>query len=340
MLSFLQLAACGVVAVVVWLVVARRSKKPSLDSYKLPDPPTDTVILHQFGPAPAVPSVSPFVIKLETYLRAAGIPYVNKFDRKLGPKGKIPWIQYNEHVMSDSQFCVEFLNQQFSVNLSRRLSPQEAALGQVVRRTAEEFIYWAIVWYRLCGDPSSTLYRQLGLPAPFIWYLRHESARRVAVHGIGRHSHDEVTKLTRDDLRALSVILGNKNFLFGNSKEEVTEVDCALFGQLCELLWGTPLCPVAAEAREKFPNLEQFCLKMKEAFWPDWEERLLGAKTKADAHKNGTAKSEEGKKSSPPLQHADSSIDDVTPIGPMSSDFTESEVLRSRAAKINGTNSS
>lgn len=35
----------------------------------------DKVILHQFNKGGVTPSPSPFVLKLETYLRMAGIPY-------------------------------------------------------------------------------------------------------------------------------------------------------------------------------------------------------------------------------------------------------------------------
>ncbi|CAC5358795.1 unnamed protein product [Mytilus coruscus] len=39
------------------------------------DHPPDTVILHQIGRGPYAPSMTPYAIKLETYLRMANIPY-------------------------------------------------------------------------------------------------------------------------------------------------------------------------------------------------------------------------------------------------------------------------
>jgi hypothetical protein len=39
------------------------------------DYPKCTVILHQAGRGPFAPSLSPFAVKLETYLRMAKIPY-------------------------------------------------------------------------------------------------------------------------------------------------------------------------------------------------------------------------------------------------------------------------
>lgn len=37
--------------------------------------PRDTVIHHQMGRGPYAPSMTPFAVKLETYLRMARIPY-------------------------------------------------------------------------------------------------------------------------------------------------------------------------------------------------------------------------------------------------------------------------
>lgn len=37
--------------------------------------PVNTVILHQIGRGPYAPSMTPFAVKLETFLRMAKIPY-------------------------------------------------------------------------------------------------------------------------------------------------------------------------------------------------------------------------------------------------------------------------
>jgi len=271
---FLQVATVSVVVGLLFLLYRRR-KGRSQESYLEMEAPRDTVILHQFGPGLHTPSISPFVLKLETFLRVAQIPYVNRFDRQMGPKGKLPWIQYNDHVVADSDLIIQFLSAMLDVKLSRRLSQQQAAVSHVIKRTAEEFTYWSLVLHRLHFDVSSSLYRKLRLPTPFIWYLRYMTSSRAHAQGIGRHSQAEVTNMTHDDLQSYSTFIGTKNFLFGEDKDDVTETDCALFGQLCELLWETPFCPAAEEAKQKFPNLEKFCHNMKEAFWPDWDDRLL-----------------------------------------------------------------
>ena len=79
--------------------------------------------------------------------------------------------------------------------------------------------------------------------------------------------------------------------------ETPTEMDCAIFGMLAQFVWneskGSPFLPlfdgklkaiinqmynhdpvlhdfVAGE----FLNLKEYCFRMKQTFWPDWEHCL------------------------------------------------------------------
>lgn len=71
--------------------------------------PKDVVVLHGFPEGVTCPNISPFVLKLETYLRMAKIPYeVDKTD-PISVKGKSPWITLNGEHIADSQLCVEYL---------------------------------------------------------------------------------------------------------------------------------------------------------------------------------------------------------------------------------------
>ncbi|KAH9508363.1 hypothetical protein Btru_050922 [Bulinus truncatus] len=277
-LTAFQLLSLSTVVMAIVAAIWKRGKPKPLSSFLTPDVLRDTVVLHQYGASPTVPSISPFVMKLETYLRAAKIPYMNKFSRKPGPKGKLPWIQYNDKVIPDSQFCIEFLNRELKVDLNKNLAQQDLAIGHVVRRTVEESLYWILLTFRLVFEPNGTIYQKLGLPKAFIWYMRSTAKSRLVSQGIGRHNEEEVKKMMDDDLRAVSAILGQKNFLFGNTVDDVTEFDCAVFGQLCQMVWQMPGCNVEEFIAERYPNLVNYCERMKAAFWPDWNQRLLAPK--------------------------------------------------------------
>ena len=59
-----------------------------------------------------------------------------------GPRGKIPWIEYNGLVMSDSQLIINYLNKEFNIDLNRHLSPKDKATAWAIQKWMEEFIYW------------------------------------------------------------------------------------------------------------------------------------------------------------------------------------------------------
>lgn len=75
--------------------------------------------------------------------------------------------------------------------------------------------------------------------------------------------------------------------------DKSTELDCALFGMLAQCVWNMPGSPmeqlINSEKRSlfmyvpfvnssylpgEFHNLKLFCERMKEKFWPDWDECL------------------------------------------------------------------
>uniref|UniRef100_A0A7M4DV27 Failed axon connections-like protein, metaxin like GST domain containing n=1 Tax=Crocodylus porosus TaxID=8502 RepID=A0A7M4DV27_CROPO len=103
----------------------------------------DAIILHQFSrPNNGVPSLSPFCLKMETYLRMADLPYQNYFDGKLSPQGKMPWIEYNHKKVSGTEFIIDFLEEKLGVNLNKNLGPHERAVSRAVTKMVEEHFYW------------------------------------------------------------------------------------------------------------------------------------------------------------------------------------------------------
>ncbi|EDO42403.1 predicted protein [Nematostella vectensis] len=103
------------------------------------------VILHQF-PRPTagfpVANMSPFCLKLECFLRMAKIPYEIDTSLVFSSKKKFPWIEYKGTKMADSQFCIEYLSQEFGVDLDSGLSPEQKAVSTSLRVMLEENTFW------------------------------------------------------------------------------------------------------------------------------------------------------------------------------------------------------
>ncbi|XP_041361352.1 failed axon connections homolog [Gigantopelta aegis] len=262
--------AGAVVAISVLAVVVKKTRKREPVQY-----PRDTVMVHQFGKGSRGPSISPFVIKLETYLRMANIQYKPVYDRQMSTKGKIPWIEYNEDKIADSQLSIEYLNTKFDINLNSNLDSMELAIGRAFSKMAEENLYWYLVLQRSTYDKHNTIFREVGLNSFIIKILRWKASKASYYHGIGRHTETETTSIMEKDVKAISDFLGRKKFFMGDAP---SEVDCVMFGQLSQFVWQMPGSQGEKCITEKYKNIEEYCVRMRDLYWPDWEECTLKKK--------------------------------------------------------------
>ena len=102
------------------------------------DYPRDKVIIHKFFKGKYAPSLCHFVVKLETYLRMAKLPYEPCYSQvaEAGPTNKIPWIEYNGVTMGDSQLIIQYLNKELNNDLNKHLSPKDKAAAWAIQKMA------------------------------------------------------------------------------------------------------------------------------------------------------------------------------------------------------------
>eukprot|EP00494_Astrolonche_serrata_P031089 UN31358 len=115
--------------------------------WKPKDEKKDTVYLHGSGRFRKAPDGSPFVVKLETYMRVKGIKYEYVNDGPGSRAGKKPWIYYNGKKIEDSHMIVKFFEKEFG-SLDEELTLEQKSLNQAVRRMLEEATYWSMVYDR------------------------------------------------------------------------------------------------------------------------------------------------------------------------------------------------
>ncbi|XP_070540917.1 failed axon connections homolog [Ptychodera flava] len=239
--------------------------------------PKDTVILHQTGRAKHTPALSPFAIKLETYLRMTNIPYKTVHGKKKSSKGKIPWIEYNSQAVADTTFIIEYLNKERDVDLSKELTDEQKAVGKAFQRMVEENLYWTLVYGRWIDKDLSASFRD-NLPRGFMmdismWRNKGQVQKTLQSHGIGRHSRDEIYDIAENDIRALSSFLGDKQFFFG---DEGTEIDASIFGLMAVFAYEMQDSPQQKLIQGDCKNLLEYCERIKEKYWPDWNNCIMG----------------------------------------------------------------
>ena len=219
-------------------------------------------------------SVSPFCIKLETWLRMMEIPYVVKgANPQRAPKGKVPYIRDEDGALiGDSQLIIQHLTARHGDKLDAWLDPVERAKGHAVRRMLEEGSYWVSVHNRWVRDEGyAEVYEVFSkiLPAmlaPIAIPIIRRNVRIAAYkQGTGRHSVDEIEAIGRADYQAVSEILGHNPYLLG---EAPSSVDATLYA----FLVGVTCFPVkstVAELIERTDNLMAYRERMKHRFWPE-----------------------------------------------------------------------
>ncbi|CAJ0930325.1 unnamed protein product, partial [Mesorhabditis belari] len=242
------------------------------------------VYLFQLPRAGIIPSVSPFSLKLETWLRIVDIPYENistEF-KKTSSKGQVPFIEYNGHQYADTSNIIEFLIKEFhKENFDSFLSPLDIANRQAFHHLIEQSIVWATLANRSqpeCG----WMFTEKGLLSHFTGVKKFVAEKVIGprfqknlkssthTQGYGRYSIEELELIIKNDLTALDTFLGEKLFFFG---DQPSTFDATAFGPLAQVFFTPLACRgVQRFAETNCKHLISWADRMKSRFWPDWNE--------------------------------------------------------------------
>jgi glutathione S-transferase len=251
------------------------------------------VIVYTFPPVPKVYNISPFAIKVESYLRLNKIPYEVVYTSKFGPKGKIPYIHLCHddntiEVIPDSNVIISRLEEEFGKSQDdlAALTPEESAMGHAVIRMLDEHTSQIAFYYRYCLHmeefaqvldlPNSLFHADISSKGKFISKMFVKSmpkgfGDKIKKRGLARHSDEELWKFSNDDLQALSNYLGNKTFFFG--RDHPTSVDCTIFGHLSQILYIPLDFPQKDFLNKNCQNIVSFMERFRMEYWADWDDK-------------------------------------------------------------------
>lgn len=246
----------------------------------------DVVYLYQFSRTPLLPSTSPYCLKVETWLRLAGIKYENvdhkaKFRSK---KGQLPFVELNGEEIADSSFIIKELSEKFNKDLDAALTPEQRVVSHAMISMIENHLSWVMLWWRAKYPDSVIKGYQVNLqnalntrlPNPILNFCYKLTAARKGMkkakaHGIGVHSQDEIVELGKNDLRVLSDLLSDRPFFFG---DEPTLLDVVAFANLAQVHFidKEVAHPLRDGMNESFPNLVGLVSRIKERAFNDWDD--------------------------------------------------------------------
>lgn len=247
--------------------------------------------LYSYPSTPHCYQISPFALKLESWLRINSIPYDVLGTMENGPKGKMPYVEFVDgEKLGDSNVVIPRLKDKYGVDCDQHLTKEQRAVAQAVTRMLEEHTMQIIFWWRYvqnCEEFARVVQlRERVLCSPFKGILSgpftkyfcavmpKQFGAKFAKRGLAAHSQEELERFSNDDMRAVSDIMGEGPFLFGN---QPTTVDCLLFAMMANFLYLPMHFPQTDFVKKECPNLLVFMDRFRDDVWPDWEAKCATA---------------------------------------------------------------
>lgn len=230
--------------------------------------------LHTFGPAFNLPDPSPFVIKIDLALRISQLPYqsvAGTQNLRIAPKSKLPFINDDGEIIADSSFILDHLKRRYQFDLDSHLSTNDKAMSYLLGKSLEENLYWTVVYSRwIRGDTWPKIKQQFfaGLPFPLNHLIaqiaRRSTRNQIEGHGLGKHSNEEIIIIAHKSWSALSEILGDKPYYFG---DKISSLDVISFAMLAGFSVSS-LKTELGEQLNQYPTLISHCQRIAEQYYP------------------------------------------------------------------------
>ncbi|SEJ15821.1 glutathione S-transferase family protein [Paraburkholderia diazotrophica] len=252
------------------------------------------MIVYKFGDGSGAmpPDLSPFVVKLETWLRFSGIPYEGRIGNlNAMPKKKLPVAVIDGVTVNDSSAIIDYLQHRHPNALSDvRLDRAQRARSAAIKALLETHLYFVIVYLRWAVDSNMAIYRPylieyarltappparalIGAVAPaVIPIIRRKVLRQVWEQGIARHGYDEIVRMGIDAWQAIADLLGDQPYLLG---DEPTTVDATCFAWIHTTAMHAFESPVR-DFVAKQPALMAYHERIAQRCWPELAKASRG----------------------------------------------------------------
>ena len=212
-----------------------------------------------YPPAFGAPSASPFCVKAICLLNMAGATWeqTSTADPRKAPKGKLPLLVDGDVKIPDSEDIRAYLEKKFDVDFDNGLTIEQRAMARAIIRMCDEHLYFALVCDRWLVDANWEIVREefFGMIPKLVRgfvtkKIRKQARGSLHAQGMGRHSVEERLARADTDIRAITTLLGDKPFLFGDAP---TSADASA-GPILAAMAGAPTdTPLAKRVKADAP---------------------------------------------------------------------------------------
>ena len=220
----------------------------------------DSITLYQFSSVWGLPNISPFCMKLEGYLKLAGLDYQvqTQNDPRKAPKKKVPYVKIGDRLIADSEHIYDYLRVHKGVDLDRNLTMEERAIHHAMSVMCDESLYFVLIYNRWIDEINWDTFRSAvfgPLPKMVRSFVANKVRSKVqgdiVAHGMGLHAKEEVYAIGEKHLAALGEYLGDKPW-FGGANP--TKLDVCATSYLANII-KSPLENPLKVSLQQWPNL-------------------------------------------------------------------------------------
>jgi len=219
---------------------------------------------------------------VENWLRMNGIQYEN-VDHKMkykSKKGQLPFIELNGKEIADSDIIIRELSKHFDKDLDFGLTEEQRNVSHAFESMLNNHTSWVVRWWRYNNPQEFLDSAQLDIKKTLNSKLPNsllniifkigfkKNVRQAVGHGLGRHTTEEIYDFGKDDLKAMSKFLDNKEYFFG---KEPHLLDCVSFAHLTQFLY-IPFGGMKEWMETETPNLVALVDRIKDKHWSDWDQ--------------------------------------------------------------------
>lgn len=230
--------------------------------------------------------LSPVSLKVECYLRMAGFSYRSIFNgfkkHAESPTKQVPFIVDEDGTkLAESEQIIVYLENRYGNRLNSLLTPEQRAIGHGIHCICDQSLYYGAGierWHKNYGYdyiinhwsetyiPHNALFPISKLLFSFL--LSKYGMKRIFGHygAYGNHSIDTILEMAERDISAISVILADKPYLFGDTP---SSYDASVFGAIHNYYALAYPSHLRKITDEKYPNIAVHHNRIRDTYFPN-----------------------------------------------------------------------
>lgn len=236
-----------------------------------------------------LPSHSPFGLKAMCLLQMAGHSWAPEYvqDFSILPMGKVPVLRLKDRLVPDSHHIQAYL-EELGTDFYPGLTQADKASAHMLIRMTEENLRLGLVYDRWLDAEVWPIMREMffgQVPAAARDTVANGAQAQVRdglmSEGIARFAPEDRLRRLTQDLDALQLTLGNKDFLFGDTP---TAADAAV-APVLDMILQLPVDTGLKQAVQARANFAPYVTRVRAAIYPPMQMFAVEAGTTSDAEK-------------------------------------------------------